>query len=141
MATHYQVRYVHLNNVKHLHWIEEAEKHRRDLLCPKDPCSKLCYLVFNLENHPDEYAFQVRAKVNGAWNRWKTAARLSVADPPEVKENCCIVPPPYHVDHINTPGEFLLVNNYTRRLCVFIYDDLQAHFGRCRSRRLQQRKM
>ncbi|KAI6240848.1 hypothetical protein M3Y99_00392200 [Aphelenchoides fujianensis] len=70
----------------------------------QDPCNRLCYLVFNLENHPDEYAFQVRAKVNGVWNRWKTAARLAVADPPEIKENCCIVPPPYHVENIGVQG-------------------------------------
>lgn len=106
MATHYQTRYVHLHNVQHILWVEEPERHRKDLLCPKDPCSRHCYLVFNLPNVPDEYAFQVRAKVNGVWNRWKTAVRLSVADPPEVKENCCIVPPPYHVDHIGSPGTF-----------------------------------
>jgi hypothetical protein len=106
MATHYQVRYVHLHNVERLVWFEEPEKHRRDLLCPKDPCNRLCYLVFNLPNSPDEYAFQVRAKVNGVWNRWKTASKLSTYDSPEVKENCCIVPPPYHVDNIGSPDTF-----------------------------------
>jgi hypothetical protein len=69
MATHYQVQYVHLHNVQTLLWTVEPEKHRKDLLCPKDPCGRLCYLVFNLPNLPDEYAFQVRAKVNGVWNR------------------------------------------------------------------------
>ncbi|KAI6201513.1 hypothetical protein M3Y96_00850200 [Aphelenchoides besseyi] len=106
MATHYQVRYVHLHNVQHLTWREEPDRHRKDLLCPRDPCNRLCYLVFNLENHPDEYAFQVRAKVNGVWNRWKTTARLAVAEPKEVKENCCIVPPPYMVENIGGPDTY-----------------------------------
>jgi hypothetical protein len=61
-------------------------------------------LVFNLPHHPEEYAFMVRAKVDGIWNNWKLAGRPTIADPPEVKENCCIVPPPYHVDNIGSPG-------------------------------------
>lgn len=84
--------------------MEESEKKKADLLCPKDPCSRLCYLVFNLENNPDEYAFQVRAKVDGVWNRWKTAGRLTVSEPPEIKAACCIVPPPYMVENIGSPG-------------------------------------
>lgn len=103
LATHYQVRYIHLNQQR-THWVEEKEKHRKHLLCPRDPCNRLCYLVFNLPNNPDEYAFQVRTRVDGIWNRWKTAARLTVTEPPEIKENCCIVPPPYYVDNIGAPG-------------------------------------
>ena len=122
-ATHYQVRYIHLHSSRTL-WVEEPEKHRKYLLCPKDPCNRLCYLVratqqspivappnpihclqvFNLPHHPEEYAFMVRARVDGVWNNWKLAGRPTIADPPEVKENCCIVPPPYHVDHIGSPG-------------------------------------
>lgn len=104
VATHYQVRYIHLHQTRTL-WVEEPERHRKDLLCPKDPCSRLCYLVFNLPNPPEEYAFMVRARVDGRWNNWKLAGRPTVAEPPEVKENCCIVPPPYHVDHIGSPGK------------------------------------
>lgn len=63
IATHYQTRYVHLHNVQHLQWIEEPERHRKDLLCPKDPCNRHCYLVFNLPNVPDEYAFQVNNRI------------------------------------------------------------------------------
>ncbi|KAL3115899.1 hypothetical protein niasHT_007199 [Heterodera trifolii] len=98
-ATHYQVRYIHLHQIRTL-WVEEPERHRKELLCPKDPCNRLCYLVFNLANPPEEYAFMVRARVDGRWNNWKLAGRPTVAEAPEVKENCCIVPPPYHVDNI-----------------------------------------
>lgn len=30
--------------------------------------------------------------------------RLNTNKSPEIKENCCIVPPPYHVDNIGNPG-------------------------------------
>uniref|UniRef100_A0A7E4VM27 Fibronectin type III domain protein n=1 Tax=Panagrellus redivivus TaxID=6233 RepID=A0A7E4VM27_PANRE len=103
MASHYQVRYIRINQNTPL-WTEESERKAEELLCPKDPCNRLCYLVFNLENNPDEYVFQVRAKVDGVWNRWKTAGRLTVSEPPEIKEACCIVPPPYMVENIGAPG-------------------------------------
>uniref|UniRef100_A0AC34QKY1 Fibronectin type-III domain-containing protein n=1 Tax=Panagrolaimus sp. JU765 TaxID=591449 RepID=A0AC34QKY1_9BILA len=103
MATHYQVHYARLNQPSLL-WIEESERKTEELLCPKDPCNRLCYLVFNLENDPEEYVFQVRAKVDGAWNRWKTAHKLTVSEPPEIKEACCIVPPPFFVENIGAPG-------------------------------------
>lgn len=32
------------------------------------------------------------------------AARLTVSESPEVKENCCIVPPPYRVENIGYSG-------------------------------------
>lgn len=86
----------------------------------------MCYLVFNLDHHPQKFVFQVRAKVDGVWNRkcptcpsthsymhpagWKTAGRLSVSEPQEVKENCCIVPPPYIVTNIGAPGTWWEVN-------------------------------
>lgn len=54
LATHYQVRYLHLNQQRAI-WIEEEEKHKKYLLCPKDPCNRLCYLIFNLPNNPDEF--------------------------------------------------------------------------------------
>lgn len=102
-ASEYQVRYAHLNT-PHLVWEEEPEKNKHQLLCPKDPCNRLCYVVFNLQNHPDEYAFQVRAKVDGVWNRWQTASKIAVSETAEVKKNCCIVPPPYIVENIGVDG-------------------------------------
>uniref|UniRef100_A0A914BWZ1 Fibronectin type-III domain-containing protein n=1 Tax=Acrobeloides nanus TaxID=290746 RepID=A0A914BWZ1_9BILA len=111
LATDYQVRYMRLKDTV---WNEESQKRKQDLLCPKDPCNRLCYLVFNLvpnpapknpeEYYPDKYIFQVRAKVDGVWNRWKSAARLTVSEPQEIKENCCIVPPPYYVANIGSSG-------------------------------------
>ncbi|TKR65207.1 hypothetical protein L596_025641 [Steinernema carpocapsae] len=103
MATHYQVRYLKLNDNNAL-WVNESERRREDLLCPKDPCNRLCYLVFNMEHNPNDYVFQVRAKVDGQWNRWRTAGRMTVSEPEEVKENCCIVPPPYMVKNIGSVG-------------------------------------
>lgn len=56
LATHYQVRYIYLNQQRAI-WKEEEEKHKKYLLCPKDPCNRLCYLVFNLPNNPNEFVF------------------------------------------------------------------------------------
>ncbi|VDK59854.1 unnamed protein product [Gongylonema pulchrum] len=61
-ASHYQVRYLRLKEHDAI-WIEENEARAIELLCPKDGCNRHCYLVFNLEHNPNEYVFQVRAKV------------------------------------------------------------------------------
>lgn len=62
-ATHYQVRYLRLKERDAI-WTEENEARAIDLLCPKDGCNRHCYLVFNLPHNPNEYVFQVRAKVS-----------------------------------------------------------------------------
>lgn len=62
-ATHYQVRYLRLKEHDAI-WTEENEVRAIDLLCPKDGCNRHCYLVFNLPHNPNEYVFQVRAKVS-----------------------------------------------------------------------------
>nr|CAD2156885.1 unnamed protein product [Meloidogyne enterolobii] len=103
MASEYQVRYIHLHSSRTL-WKEEEAKFSKYLLCPKDPCGRHCYLVFNLDHNPDDYAFMVRAKVDGIWNNWKLAGRPTIADQPDVKERCCIVPPPYKVESIGHDG-------------------------------------
>ncbi|CAJ0579194.1 unnamed protein product, partial [Mesorhabditis spiculigera] len=105
MASHYQVRYLRLKEHDGV-WQEEAEREAKELLCPKDGCGRLCYLVFNLPHKPDEYVFQVRAMVEGQWNHWKSAGRLVVSEPPHIKASCCIVPPPYYVDNIGAPDTF-----------------------------------
>ncbi len=99
-----QVRYLWLKDPEVI-WIEEPERRKQDLLCPKD-CSRHCYLVFNLAHNPLEYVFQVRAKVDDVWNQWRTAARLAVIEQSDAKRGCCIVPPPYIVENIGTPGTF-----------------------------------
>uniref|UniRef100_A0A914W0E7 Fibronectin type-III domain-containing protein n=1 Tax=Plectus sambesii TaxID=2011161 RepID=A0A914W0E7_9BILA len=104
-ATHYQVRYVRTNERDAI-WSEQPQKSKHDLLCPKDDCNRLCYLVFNLDKPPSDYTFQVRAYVGGAWNHWKSVGRASNNDPPEVKRSCCIVPPPYYVEHIGEEGTY-----------------------------------
>uniref|UniRef100_A0A913IDA2 Fibronectin type-III domain-containing protein n=1 Tax=Strongyloides stercoralis TaxID=6248 RepID=A0A913IDA2_STRER len=108
-ATHYQVRYLRLNQ-HDIVWTEESERKSQDLLCPKDGCGKLCYLVFNLNHAPSEYVFQVRAKVNGEWNRWKTAGRPTTQEAERHKTGCCIVPPPYYVENIGQEGTYFEID-------------------------------
>uniref|UniRef100_A0A915Q6K3 Fibronectin type-III domain-containing protein n=1 Tax=Setaria digitata TaxID=48799 RepID=A0A915Q6K3_9BILA len=102
-ATHYQVRYLRLKEHDAI-WTEEGEVRAVELLCPKDGCNRHCYLVFNLIHNPNEYVFQVRAKVNNQWNRWKTAGKPSVFEKSDRKKACCIVPPPYMVENIGVAG-------------------------------------
>ncbi|CAG9530835.1 unnamed protein product [Cercopithifilaria johnstoni] len=104
-ATHYQVRYLRFKEHDAI-WTEENEVRDIDLLCPKDGCNRHCYLVFNLPHNPNEYVFQVRAKVNNQWNRWRTVGKPSVIEKSERKKGCCIVPPPYMVENIGVPGTY-----------------------------------
>ncbi|VDN93409.1 unnamed protein product [Brugia pahangi] len=104
-ATHYQVRYLRLKEHDVI-WTEENEAKAVDLLCPKDGCNRHCYLVFNLIHNPNEYVFQVRAKVNNQWNRWRTAGKPSFLEKSGQKKGCCIVPPPYMVENIGLAGTF-----------------------------------
>uniref|UniRef100_A0AC35UE32 Protein-tyrosine-phosphatase n=1 Tax=Rhabditophanes sp. KR3021 TaxID=114890 RepID=A0AC35UE32_9BILA len=106
---YYQVRYLRLNQPDFI-WIEESERKSADMLCPKEECGKLCYLVFNLDHAPNEYVFQMRAKVNGEWNRWKTVGRQTRVEPVEGLLGCCIVPPPFFVDHIGQENTFMVVD-------------------------------
>lgn len=46
-----------------------------DLECPKVGCDWLCTLVFNLPQRPRDFSFDVRAKVEGIWNKWVPIAR------------------------------------------------------------------
>ncbi|VDN03313.1 unnamed protein product [Thelazia callipaeda] len=93
-ASHYQVRYLRLKEHDAI-WTEENEVRAVELLCPKDGCNRHCYLVFNMEYNPNEYVFQVRAKVNH-----------SVLEKSERKKACCIVPPPYMVTNIGAAGTY-----------------------------------
>ncbi|VDL68787.1 unnamed protein product [Nippostrongylus brasiliensis] len=124
MATHYQVwvsallpglilrlerlrvRYLRMKD-NEAGWIEEDAKESKELLCPKDGCGRLCYLVFNLPHNPTEYVFQVRAKVDGEWNHWRSAPRKVITgETAEIRRSCCIVPPPYMVENIGSPGSW-----------------------------------
>uniref|UniRef100_A0A7I5E8R5 Fibronectin type III domain protein n=2 Tax=Haemonchus contortus TaxID=6289 RepID=A0A7I5E8R5_HAECO len=106
MATHYQVRYLRMKDSE-AGWIEEDARESKELLCPKDGCGRLCYLVFNLPHNPSEYIFQVRAKVDGEWNHWRSAPRKVITgETAEIRRSCCIVPPPYMVENIGSPGSW-----------------------------------
>uniref|UniRef100_A0A8R1HV11 Fibronectin type-III domain-containing protein n=1 Tax=Caenorhabditis japonica TaxID=281687 RepID=A0A8R1HV11_CAEJA len=126
MASDYQVRYLRLKEHDGI-WTEEEARPAKELLCPKDGCGRLCYLVFNLPHNPSEYVFQVRAKVDGEWNHWKSAPKkMTSSEPINIRRSCCIVPPPYFVDNIGAPGTFWEVdvnpaatdNNVTRYYVV-----------------------
>ncbi|KAK6015269.1 hypothetical protein OSTOST_19307, partial [Ostertagia ostertagi] len=56
MATDYQVRYLRMKDSE-AGWIEEDARESKELLCPKDGCGRLCYLVFNLPHNPSDYIF------------------------------------------------------------------------------------
>ncbi len=99
------MRYIRVTE-KDAAWKEQPATNKHDLLCPKDGCNRLCYLIFNLDPTPADYTFQVRAYVDGEWNHWKTASRVESQDPPEVKRRCCIVPPPYIVKDIGMTGTY-----------------------------------
>lgn len=100
-ATHYQVRYA---GPEATEWTEMPQKSRYELRCPGDPCKKLCYLLFNLDEDPGQLTVQVRAYVEGSWNRWKSAVRAPSPEPKALQKACCIVPPHYFVDHIGLGG-------------------------------------
>ncbi|VDO74656.1 unnamed protein product [Heligmosomoides polygyrus] len=106
MASDYQVRYLRMKD-NEAGWIEEDARESKELLCPKDGCGRLCYLVFNLPHNPSEYVFQVRAKVDGEWNHWRSAPRKVITgETAEIRRSCCIVPPPYMVENIGSPGSW-----------------------------------
>lgn len=73
LATHYQVQYLRLKE-HGTAWIKEEERRAVELLCPKDGCNRQCYLVFNLEHNPDEYIFQIRAKVFAFFSKIQVVA-------------------------------------------------------------------
>ncbi|CAJ0598951.1 unnamed protein product [Cylicocyclus nassatus] len=106
MASDYQVRYIRLKD-NEASWNEEPAREAKELLCPKDGCGRLCYLVFNLPHNPSEYIFQVRAKVEGEWNHWRSAPKKVITgETAEIRRSCCIVPPPYMVENIGSPGSW-----------------------------------
>ncbi|PIO68284.1 hypothetical protein TELCIR_09931 [Teladorsagia circumcincta] len=50
---------------------------------------------------------QVRAKVDGEWNHWRSAPRKVITgETAEIRRSCCIVPPPYMVENIGSPGSW-----------------------------------
>uniref|UniRef100_A0A1I7XS60 Fibronectin type-III domain-containing protein n=1 Tax=Heterorhabditis bacteriophora TaxID=37862 RepID=A0A1I7XS60_HETBA len=57
----YTVRYLRLKD-NEAQWTEEEARESKELLCPKDGCGRLCYLVFNLPHKPSDYVFQKNTK-------------------------------------------------------------------------------
>lgn len=64
IGTHYKVRYSKnkLFADSRMDWVEQPEKTRHELMCPRDPCHRLCYLLFNLDN-PFDYTVQVSVAI------------------------------------------------------------------------------
>ncbi|MFH4978223.1 hypothetical protein AB6A40_004932 [Gnathostoma spinigerum] len=74
--------------------------------CPKMSCDWLCALVFNLHRRPQDHAFQIRAKVDGIWNKWVPV----VERPWSIMERACSInPPPFFVDHLNDTDYMRLI--------------------------------
>ncbi|KAJ1374103.1 hypothetical protein KIN20_036701 [Parelaphostrongylus tenuis] len=95
----YQFRYTSVDNGS----VETGEYNENRLFCPKYACEWMCALIFNLPRRPREYTFEVRAKVDGLWNKWTTIVRR----PWNLLERVCSINPPLHfVDHIGDP-EFM----------------------------------
>ncbi|CAJ0592108.1 unnamed protein product [Cylicocyclus nassatus] len=89
----YQIRYTPHDGVP----LETKEYVEDELLCPKFGCEWLCALVFNLPRRSREYNFEVRAKVDGQWNKWTTIPRR----PWNLLERVCSINPPnFFVDNI-----------------------------------------
>uniref|UniRef100_W6NB96 Protein sidekick n=1 Tax=Haemonchus contortus TaxID=6289 RepID=W6NB96_HAECO len=92
-SVQYQIRYTPVEGPS----IETKEYNEESLQCPKFGCEWMCALVFNLPQRPREYSFEVRAKVDGHWNKWTPIARR----PWNLLERACSINPPQHfVDNI-----------------------------------------
>uniref|UniRef100_A0A915ADZ8 Fibronectin type-III domain-containing protein n=2 Tax=Parascaris univalens TaxID=6257 RepID=A0A915ADZ8_PARUN len=93
-AVFYQVRYAPNDGGKSSILEPQSEA---DLECPKVGCDWLCTLVFNLRQRPRDFSFDVRAKVEGIWNKWVPIARR----PWNLMERVCTInPPPFFVENI-----------------------------------------
>ncbi|CDW52276.1 protein sidekick [Trichuris trichiura] len=131
-ASHYQVRYL-VDGVQE--WHEHPQKSYHELRCPGDPCSNACYLIYNLDGKPHKYTIQVRAFVEGVWNQWKTAVIPAPLFSVPSHQPCCIVPPPFFVDHIGDVDTTMSVlikpvpnDTYVQRYFVVVDEREQGGF-------------
>uniref|UniRef100_A0A914D806 Fibronectin type-III domain-containing protein n=1 Tax=Acrobeloides nanus TaxID=290746 RepID=A0A914D806_9BILA len=62
-----------------------------ELLCPKLGCAEWnCFLFYNLPRNPRNYVFEIRANVDGQWNKWAPISRK----PWNLMEKVCSITPP-----------------------------------------------
>uniref|UniRef100_A0A158P9J0 Fibronectin type-III domain-containing protein n=1 Tax=Angiostrongylus cantonensis TaxID=6313 RepID=A0A158P9J0_ANGCA len=98
----YQFRYTSIDDGS----VETSEYNEDGLFCPKFACEWMCVLIFNLPRRPREYSFEVRAKVDGLWNKW-SPSKVPQFRPWNLLERVCSINPPLHfVDNIGNP-EFM----------------------------------
>ncbi|CAI4231341.1 unnamed protein product [Auanema sp. JU1783] len=84
---HYQIRY---SSPESSQPIETLALRENELLCPKFGCEWLCALIFNFQGRQRDFTFEVRARVDGVWNKWVSIVRR----PWNLLERVCSINPP-----------------------------------------------
>ncbi|GMS81518.1 hypothetical protein PENTCL1PPCAC_3693, partial [Pristionchus entomophagus] len=98
----YQIRYTMTAEDEEAHQLVPAnfskyseELSESQLRCPKFGCTWMCALLFNLPRKPRDLSFEIRARVEGMWNKWAPVQRK----PWNILERVCSINPPPYVVH------------------------------------------
>ncbi|TMS39195.1 hypothetical protein L596_005760 [Steinernema carpocapsae] len=87
---HYQIRYTPNDGGVS----EETDLYSEaELECPKFGCDWNCALIYNLGRRSRDFSFDVRAKVDGIWNKWVPIGRRAWS----LLERVCSINPPQSI--------------------------------------------